>query len=281
MNVDQFKRVFRDPDYATLMMGVLNVTPDSFSDGGKYFDVDRAVDYGLKMVEQGADIIDIGGESTRPGSEPVGFEEELRRVIPVIRKIRKKSSVCISIDTYKSNLALEAINSGADIVNDISGFTFDLDMVDVVRDSGTPVIIMHIKGTPRNMQKNPHYDDLIDELIKYFKERINFALKAGLNKDQIILDPGIGFGKRLDDNFEIIRKLKQIDKLGYPILVGPSRKSFIGLTLDRPPDKLAEGTAAAVTASILNGARIVRVHDVLEMKRVITITDRIRGIPRA
>ncbi len=259
-------------------MGVLNVTPDSFSDGGKYFDMDKAVEYGLKLVEHGADIIDIGGESTRPGSDPVSFEEELRRVIPVIRNIRSQSPVCISIDTYKSNLALEAINSGADIVNDISGFTFDRNMVDVVRDSGTPVIIMHIKGTPRNMQKNPHYDDLIGELIEYFKERINYAIKAGLSKEQIILDPGIGFGKRLDDNFEIIRNLKQIDKLGYPVLVGPSRKSFIGLTLDLPTDERLEGTAAAVTASILNGARIVRVHDVLEMKRVITITDRVRGI---
>ncbi len=262
-------------------MGILNVTPDSFSDGGKYLAADKAVDYGLEMISQGADIIDVGGESTRPGSKPVPLKEELRRVIPVIRKLREKSSTCISVDTYKSSLAWEAIANGADIINDISGFKFDPDMVNLVRDTGTLVIIMHIKGTPRQMQSNPHYDDLMGELTAYFKERLDSAHRAGLNKNQIILDPGIGFGKRLEDNFEIIRKLRQIVDLGNPVLIGPSRKSFIGLTLNLPPDERVEGTAAAVTAGILNGARIVRIHDVLKIKRVTIITDRIKGIPEA
>ena len=281
MNIDQFKKVFRDPESPTLLMGILNVTPDSFSDGGKYLAVDKAVDYGLKMISQGADIIDVGGESTRPGSKPVPLKEEMQRVIPVIRKLRAKSSTCISVDTYKSSLAWEAITNGADIINDISGFKFDPDMVNIVRETGALVILMHIKGTPRHMQSNPHYDDLMSELTAYFGERLDFAHGAGLNKNQIILDPGIGFGKRLEDNFKIIRKLRQIVDLGNPVLIGPSRKSFIGLTLNLPPDERVEGTAAAVTAGILNGARIVRIHDVLEMKRVTIITDRIKGIPEA
>jgi len=281
VNIDQFKNVFRDSEAPSLLMGILNVTPDSFSDGGKYLAVDKAVDYSLEMISQGADIIDVGGESTRPGSKPITLKEELQRVIPVIRKLREKSSTCISVDTYKSGLAREAIANGADIINDISGFNFDPDMVNVVRDTGTLAILMHIKGTPRQMQFNPHYDDLMGELTAYFRERLDFAHRAGLNRNQIILDPGIGFGKRLEDNFEIIRKLRQIVDLGNPVLIGPSRKSFIGLTLNLPPDERGEGTAAAVTAGILNGARILRIHDVLEMKRVITITDRIRGIPQA
>jgi len=258
-------------------MGVLNVTPDSFSDGGQYLDTKSAVFHALKMAEQGADIIDIGGESTRPGSDPVSINDELARVIPVIESIRGESTIPISIDTYKSIVARAAIAAGANIINDISGLNFDPEMVNIVRDHRVPIIIMHIKGTPKNMQVDPQYDDLIQEVIDYFQKQIDFCRDNGVPKSKIILDPGIGFGKRLNDNFILIRELKRFTELGYPVLIGPSRKSFIGLTLGLPVEQRFEGTAAAITAGIMNGARIIRVHDVLEMKRVQIISDQIRG----
>ena len=266
------------PHAPTLIMGILNVTTDSFSDGGLFFDRGIAINHALEMEAAGADIIDIGGESTRPGAEPVLLEDELNRVIPVIEAIRSASDVCVSIDTYKADVAEKAIKAGANIVNDISGLQFDASMTDVVKNNNVPVVIMHIKGTPREMQKDPHYDDLMQEVVAYFQERVEFCHQHGIKKENIILDPGIGFGKRSQDNFELLRELKQIADLGYPVLSGPSRKSFIGLTLDLPVEERVEGTAAAVTASILNGAKIVRVHDVQEMKRVVTITDNIRGL---
>ena len=266
------------PHAPTLIMGILNVTTDSFSDGGLFFDRGIAINHALEMEAAGADIIDIGGESTRPGAEPVLLEDELNRVIPVIEAIRSASDVCVSIDTYKADVAEKAIKAGANIVNDISGLQFDASMADVVKNNNVPVVIMHIKGTPREMQKDPHYDDLMQEVVAYFQERVEFCRQHGIKKENIILDPGIGFGKRSQDNFELLRELKQIADLGYPVLSGPSRKSFIGLTLDLPVEERVEGTAAAVTASILNGAKIVRVHDVQEMKRVVTITDNIRGL---
>ena len=258
-------------------MGVLNVTPDSFSDGGQFLDTKSAVFHALRMAEQGADIIDIGGESTRPGSDPVSINDELARVIPVIEGIRDESTIPISIDTYKSIVARAAIAAGANIINDISGLNFDPEMVNIVRDHRVPIIIMHIKGTPKNMQIDPQYDDLIQEVIDYFQKQIDFCRDNGVPKSKIILDPGIGFGKRLNDNFILIRELKRFTELGYPVLIGPSRKSFIGLTLDLPVEQRFEGTAAAITAGIMNGARIIRVHDVLEMKRVQIISDQIRG----
>ncbi len=263
---------------STLIMGILNVTTDSFSDGGQFIDRDIAVNHALEMEKSGADIIDIGGESTRPGAEPVTMEEELDRVISIIEGIRSNSNVCISIDTYKADVADKALSAGADMVNDISGLQFDERMVNVVRAANVPVIIMHIKGTPRNMQQDPHYENLMEEIVAYFQERVEFCHEHGIKNENIILDPGIGFGKRLQDNFELLRELKQISDLGFPVLSGPSRKSFIGLTLDLPVDERVEGTAAAVTASILNDANIVRVHDVKEMKRVAIITDTIRGL---
>ena len=266
------------PHAPTLIMGILNVTTDSFSDGGLFFDKGIAINHALEMEAAGADIIDIGGESTRPGAEPVLPEDELNRVIPVIEAIRSASDVCVSIDTYKADVAEKAITAGANIVNDISGLQFDESMANVVKNNNVPVVIMHIKGTPREMQKDPHYDDLMQEVVAYFQERVEFCRQRGIKKGNIILDPGIGFGKRSQDNFELLRELKQIADLGYPVLSGPSRKSFIGLTLDLPVDERVEGTAAAVTASILNGAKIVRVHDVQEMKRVVTIADNIRGL---
>ena len=266
------------PHAPTLIMGILNVTTDSFSDGGLFFDRGIAINHALEMEAAGADIIDIGGESTRPGAKPVLLEDELNRVIPVIEAIRSESDVCVSIDTYKADVAEKAIKAGANIVNDISALQFDASMADVVKNNNVPVVIMHIKGTPREMQKDPHYDDLMQEVVAYFQERVEFCRQRGIKKGNIILDPGIGFGKRSQDNFELLRELKQIADLGYPVLSGPSRKSFIGLTLDLPVDERVEGTAAAVTASILNGAKIVRVHDVQEMKRVVTIADNIRGL---
>ncbi|MEE3195474.1 MAG: dihydropteroate synthase [Candidatus Neomarinimicrobiota bacterium] len=261
----------------TLIMGIVNVTPDSFSDGGKYYNLDKAIEYSLELVKQGVDIIDVGGESTRPGANAISFDEEIERVIPVIKGIRSVSSIPISIDTYKSEVAKEALDSGADIVNDISGLNFDSKMISVIKDYNVPIVIMHIKGTPKNMQLNPEYDNIIDEIMSYFEKQINLCLDYGIPKSHIILDPGIGFGKQLNDNFILIRELNTFADLGYPILIGPSRKSFIGLTLDLQVDERLEGTAAAITASIINGARIVRVHDVLEMKRVQIISDKIRG----
>ena len=258
-------------------MGILNVTPDSFSDGGEYYNLDKAIEYSLELVNQGVDIIDVGGESTRPGADTISIDNELERVIPVIKGIRSTSSIPISIDTYKSDVAKEALDSGANIVNDISGLNFDSKMIDIVKNYNVPIIIMHIKGTPKNMQLNPTYDNIVDEIINYFNTQINLCLDYGIAKSHIILDPGIGFGKQLNDNFILIRELNTFANLGYPILIGPSRKSFIGLTLDLPVDERLEGTAAAITASIINGARIVRVHDVLQMKRVQIIADKIRG----
>ena len=278
MNAPRFNQWIREENSATLIMGILNVTPDSFSDGGMYYNATQAVEFALQMEEEGADIIDVGGESTRPGAKTVELQKECDRILPVIEGIRTKSDILISIDTYKSEVARKSIATGAGMVNDISGMTFDPNMVDVIKDSGLPVVIMHIKGTPKNMQRNPYYEDLMQELTEYFEERKKFARAKGILDQQIILDPGIGFGKRLQDNFQLLRELKKIVDMGFPVLIGPSKKSFIGLTLDLPIDQRLEGTAAAVTTGILKGARIVRVHDVKEMKRVALITDSIRGI---
>ena len=278
MNAPRFNQWIREENSATLIMGILNVTPDSFSDGGMYYNATQAIEFALQMEEEGADIIDVGGESTRPGAKTVELQKECDRILPVIEGIRTKSDILISIDTYKSEVARQSIATGAGMVNDISGMTFDPNMVDVIKDSGLPVVIMHIKATPKNMQKNPYYEDLMQELTEYFEERKKFARAKGILDQQIILDPGIGFGKRLQDNFQLLRELKKIVDMGFPVLIGPSKKSFIGLTLDLPVDQRLEGTAAAVTTGILKGARIVRVHDVKEMKRVALITDSIRGI---
>ncbi|HIA80042.1 MAG TPA: dihydropteroate synthase [Candidatus Marinimicrobia bacterium] len=257
-------------------MGILNVTPDSFSDGGKFYSTNDAFNHALKMIQDGADIIDIGGESTRPGADSLDDDEEMSRIIPVIQALRKESDILLSIDTYKSSVAEKAIEAGANIINDISGLCFDPKMVSLVADKNVPVVIMHIKGTPKTMQENPVYGDLIGELKAFFLKQIQLAKKNGVKQSQMILDPGIGFGKKYDDNFTILNQLNEICNLGYPVMIGPSRKSFIGQTLDLPPGDRVEGTAAAVSAGILNGARIVRVHDVKAMKRVVTITEKIR-----
>jgi dihydropteroate synthase len=258
-------------------MGILNITPDSFSDGGRHFDRSAAIEQGLRMVEDGADIIDIGGESTRPESEPVLLEEELRRTIPVIEELAKKVSVPISIDTYKAEVAQKALDAGASIVNDISGLRFDPEMPKVVAKYKVPVVMMHIKGRPKVMQQNPTYEALIPEIMDYFRISIRLAKKFGIPESLMILDPGIGFGKTFDHNLEILNNLEQLTLLEKPILVGPSRKAFIGKILDdAPASERLEGTAAAVAVSIIKGANIIRVHDVKEIAKVAKVVDAIK-----
>jgi len=258
-------------------MGILNVTPDSFSDGGRYFDETSAINKALQMVEDGADIIDIGGESTRPGSEPVTAEEELRRILPVIKSIAGEIKIPISIDTYKSGIAKRALDAGASMVNDISGLRFDPEMAKVVSDYKVPVVIMHIKGTPKIMQHKPVYDALIPEIIEYLMQSITIAGEAGISDNVIMIDPGLGFGKTFEHNLEIIHNLHKFTLLEKPVLIGPSRKAFIGKILgDVPPEERLEGTAAAVAISIMNGANIVRVHDVKEMAKVARVADAIK-----
>jgi dihydropteroate synthase len=264
-----------------LIMGVINVTPDSFADGGLYFDHQTAVNHALALAEAGADILDIGGESTRPFSEPLPLEEELRRVIPVIQEVRARTPILLSIDTYKSRVAQAALDAGADIINDISALRFDARMVQVARDAGVPVILMHMQGTPQNMQTNPHYDDLIGELHAFFRERLDYAQAHGLSRDLLVLDPGIGFGKTFLHNLEILNNLDAFLDLGCPLLIGPSRKAFLGHLLGGlPPAERDVATLAALAAAVPRGARLVRVHHVLYAKQFLTVLDAIGRAPR-
>ena len=276
--IESFQDWCINPDKETLVMGIVNVTPDSFSDGGEFYSSKDAIAHASKLINEGADIIDIGGESTRPGATEISSSDELKRVIPVIQGIRSNNpDILISIDTTKAIVAKEAVEVGANIINDVSGLSFDSQMPKTVASLDVPIIIMHMKGNPRNMQKNPEYKDLIDEILNYFKERIKIATKAGIDREMIILDPGIGFGKTVEHNFQILSKLNKFNKLELPLLIGPSRKSFIGLTLNLSPEDRVDGTAATVAIGVNNGARIVRVHDVEKMKRVVIIADRIRN----
>ena len=277
MNDYEFRSWLKSPS-RTLIMGILNLTPDSFSDGGQFNSIQKALDHTMEMIEAGADIIDIGGESTRPGSKPISFNEEIQRTVPVIEEIRKITDCAISIDSYKSEVVEAALNVNANIVNDISGLTYDNKMAKLISDNKAPLILMHMKGKPLDMQKNPIYDDLISEICNFFSNQIFFANSVGIDSSKIILDPGIGFGKRIEDNFEIIRELKQIRAMGFPVLIGPSRKSFIGDTLNLPTDDRIEGTMATITAGLLNGANIVRVHDIKETLRTVSIAERIKGV---
>jgi len=257
-----------------LVMGILNVTPDSFYDHGAFFSRDRALDHALRMIDEGADIIDVGGESTRPFSEPTPLAEELARILPVIEAVRKHSDVPLSVDTYKAVVARAAIAAGADIINDISSLSFDPDMADVVAGSGVPVVLMHIKGTPRDMQKDPTYKDVVGEIREFFVERIAFAKSAGIDEENIVIDPGIGFGKQLQHNLTIIKELGRLKELGQPLLIGTSMKSFIGRIMGTTAlEDRAEGTLASVAMSVWNGADIVRVHDVARTRRVITFME--------
>jgi dihydropteroate synthase len=260
----------------TLLMGVLNVTPDSFSDGGLFFDKKTAIAHGLKMVEEGADFIDIGGESTRPGSKPLGLDEELRRVIPVIESLAKEVDAPISIDTYKSAVAKKAIEAGAQIINDISGLNLDPSLSQVAAKEDVPLVLMHIRGNPETMQKNIHYDSLFSEIIQYLRNSIQRAESAGVDPEQIIIDPGIGFGKTVEDNLLILKNLQEFKILGKPLLLGTSRKSFIGKILNADVTGRLEGTLSSIVVGALNGAHIIRCHDVLQAKRAIAITDAVR-----
>ncbi|MCX5840152.1 MAG: dihydropteroate synthase, partial [Deltaproteobacteria bacterium] len=260
----------------TRIMGILNVTPDSFSDGGRFDSPEKAVECGFQLVEDGADILDIGGESTRPGAEPVSLEEELRRTIPVIQGLSGKINVPISIDTTKAVIAREAVAAGAEIVNDISAMRFDEQMSAVIASSGAAVVFMHMRGVPQTMQKGDlHYALLQGEIIDFFRERLNTALLAGILPEQVIIDPGIGFGKTRSDNLKLLKYLPEFNVVGRPILTGPSRKSFLGQEGRGGAVDRLEETAAAVTAAIVNGSQVVRVHDVKAMKRVVTVADAI------
>jgi dihydropteroate synthase len=254
-------------------MGILNVTPDSFSDGGRFYTREQAVRRGLEMVEEGADFIDVGGESTRPGSEPVPVEEELRRTIPVIERLANSTGIPISIDTTKSAVASQALDAGAVIVNDISGLRFDPALADVVARNRASLVLMHMGGTPKTMQEHPEYDDVMAAILEFLGDQVRLASQKGIG--QIIVDPGIGFGKSVSHNTEIIRRLGELQAIGRPVLIGPSRKSFLGKILDLPVGERLEGTAAAVAASIMNGANIIRVHDLKQMKRVAKTVDAI------
>ena len=260
----------------TLIMAVLNVTPDSFSDGGNYLDVQFAVDKTLEMIEHGADIIDIGGESTRPGAEKVSQDTELKRVIPVIQSIRKVSDIPISIDTTKSEVARQAIAAGADIINDISAFKMDPKMKDVCKESGAGAMLMHMRGTPQTMQDNLHYDDLVKEIKGYFDCTIQELISLGISKDSLMIDPGIGFSKNVEQNLQLINRLDEFLEFDIPVLLGTSRKSFIGkvLNLENPSERVW-GTAASIAIGISKGASVVRVHDIKEMKQVSALTDAI------
>src|SRR5262249_27598111 len=251
----------------TVLMGIINVTPDSFYDGGKRLDPDRAVADGMSMVEAGADILDIGGESTRPGAGVVSTEEELQRVLPVIQRLRRHVNVPISIDTYKAQVARAALIEGADIINDISALRFDPQMALLVAAEKVPVVLMHMQGTPQTMQAEPRYKDVLREVQDFLAAQVRFAIEAGVDRENIIIDPGIGFGKTLEHNLTLLRGLPTLASMGQPLLVGVSRKTFIGKILRVDPDDRLEGSLAAAIAAVFGGANIIRVHDVNETRK--------------
>lgn len=257
------------------IMGILNATKDSFYPGSRIEDVENAVKRAIKMIEDGADILDIGGESTRPGSEPVTVEEEIERVAPVIKAIRDRDKdILISVDTYRSETAEAAIKAGADIINDISAMTFDEKMADIAVKYNVPIILMHIKGTPKDMQKNPHYDDVVKEVKDFFQERIDYGTDKGIKRNKMILDPGIGFGKNFNHNMELIRKIDSLLVFDLPILLAVSRKSSIGKALgDVPVEERLEGTIAVSCYAAMKDVDMIRVHDVLENKRAIKMIE--------
>lgn len=281
----EFDRFRLELGTRTCIMGILNTTPDSFSDGGRFNSFETAVAQGINLVKQGAHILDIGGESSRPFAEPVPEQEEMDRVIPVIEALTKKIEVPISIDTVKANVAREAVKAGATIINDISALEKDPDMVKVVTETNVPVVLMHMKGTPQTMQIDPGYDDLMSEITSYLASRSAFAMENGIKKEHIILDPGIGFGKTVTHNLVLIKHLEKIAALGFPILMGPSRKSFIQNILSEKRTtpvgpghvKTETGTLAAVAASLMNGTHIIRVHDVEAVNTFTQIIDSIRN----
>lgn len=263
----------------TLIMGILNVTPDSFSDAGKHHSRNAAIGHALDMIVAGADILDMGGESTRPGAEPVPSKVEIDRVLPVIQAIRESSDIPISIDTTKAEVARQALKEGADIINDVSALRFDPDMVHVAQSMGAPVILMHMKGKPQTMQQNPVYASLFSEIIMFLEERVQFAATQGISRHQIIVDPGIGFGKTVLHNLKLIRELEKFQCLDRPLLLGASRKSFIGTVLDLPVKEREWGTSVVHAFAIASGAHVLRVHDVEVARQVAQMGDALRMDP--
>lgn len=279
--IDNFEREIKGKIFnfgeKSFVMGILNITEDSFSDGGKYINADKAIERALKMVEDGADILDIGAESTRPGAIPVSEEEELERIVPIVEKLSKLVKVPISIDTYKSEVAKYSLRAGADIINDITGLKGESTMAEVVSDNDAYVIIMHMQGTPQTMQSNPEYQDVVSDICLDLKESFSIAEIAGIKKEKVIIDPGIGFGKSTNHNLEIIKRVGEFKIFGVPILIGASRKSMIGNVLNLPVNERVEGSLAVAAASVMNGASIIRVHDVKETKRTLTMIDSIKN----
>jgi dihydropteroate synthase len=280
MNASEFRAWLHDPARRPLVMGVLNVTPDSFSDGNRFLDPSLALEHALEMEAEGADMIDVGGESTRPGALPVPPDEQIRRVLPAIRKIRQKSRILISMDTTSSQVAAAALDEGADWVNDISAGTDDERMLPLIARRRVPVCLMHMQGRPGTMQRAPHYEDVTGEVAGFLNERITIAGIHGIEPGMVVVDPGIGFGKTVDHNLELLRRLRELTVLGAPLLVGVSRKSFIGriLDLDDPAER-CWGTAAAVAWCAANGASIHRVHDVGPMGQVVRVIREISSAP--
>ena len=269
---------FLDLDRKTHIMGILNVTPDSFSDGGRYVELDKAVAHGIGMTQEGVDIIDVGGESTRPYSQKISSAEEMDRVIPVVEALSKQVPIPISIDTYKSDVAQEALKSGASLINDISALRFDPKMASVVAAAGVPVILMHMKGTPEDMQRSPTYKNLVPEILDFLKDAVDRSAAAGIREDLVIVDPGIGFGKTFDDNLKIIRELTRFRSLQRPLLLGTSNKAFIGHVLDKEAHERETGTMATIAAGVMNGAHIVRVHNVKKAVETVKMIDAIKGV---
>ncbi|MFZ0942692.1 MAG: dihydropteroate synthase [Syntrophobacteraceae bacterium] len=261
----------------TLIMGILNITPDSFSDGGRFADYERALAQAFELISAGADILDVGGESTRPGSDPVPLPVELERVIPVIRAVRESSDIPISIDTNKSEVALQSLAAGADIINDVTSLRFDPAMVRVAAESGAPVIMMHMLGAPRTMQVNPVYESVISEIIAFLEQRVKFAVQNGIERSQIIVDPGIGFGKTVTHNLNIIRDLDRFSCMDRPIMLGAARKRFIGKILGRPEGERELGTAVVNAFGIAAGAHILRVHDVAFHREAVGMAEAVRS----
>lgn len=267
----------------TIIMGILNVTPDSFSDGGDFISVDNAVKHALEMEKEGADIIDIGGESTHPGALKINIDEELNRITHVVEELVKKLRIPISIDTCKSEIAKKTLDLGASMINDITAFQGDKKLVNIVAGYNVPVCLMHMKGNPRNMQVNPEYEDIVKEIYSFLKERTEYAMFCDVKSENLIIDPGIGFGKRtgrgIEDNCVILHRLSELNKLGYPVMVGASRKTFIGNICGKdkplPASERLEGSLAAAALAVVNGADILRVHDVKETKRCIDLVDSI------
>ncbi len=265
-----------DTEARPLVMGVLNVTPDSFSDGGRFYTHRAAVEHARAMCAEGADIIDVGGESTRPGSEPVSVQEEIDRTLPVIRELVGQVDVPVSIDTQKSAVAEPALDAGAELINDVSALRTDPDMAALAADRGAPVVLMHMQGTPRTMQRDPTYEEVVCAVIGWLRQRMDCALEAGIGKEKLIVDPGFGFGKALGHNLELLRRLHEFHSLGRPLMVGTSRKSMLGMILDLPVEERLFGTLATLACAALAGCHVVRVHDVRPAREVMQVCEAIR-----